>query len=102
MNALFSSFVMLNNSGDIRMLEWWVPFPINLKISRAIYPSLVILKDSFIHYMDESISFLKNGAILDLDSVNGENAVAFYNITNAERGVNFSVSYLREREPFFF
>lgn len=41
-----------------------------------------VLKDSFIHYMDESLSFLKNGAILDLDSVTGSGTVIFYNITN--------------------
>lgn len=41
-----------------------------------------ILKDSFIHYLDESLSLLKNGAILDLDSINGNKAVSFYNITN--------------------
>ena len=40
-----------------------------------------VLKDSFIHYLDESMSFLKNGAILDLDSVKGDKAVSFYNIT---------------------
>ena len=39
-----------------------------------------ILKDSFVHYLDESISLLKNGAILDLDSVDGKKAVSFYNI----------------------
>ena len=43
---------------------------------------VLILKDSFIHYLDESMSFLKNGAILDLDSVKGDKAVAFYNITS--------------------
>jgi len=42
-----------------------------------------ILADSFLHYDDESMSFLKNGAILDLDSIDGEGAVKFYNITNA-------------------
>lgn len=41
-----------------------------------------VLKDSFIHYMDESMSFLKNGAILDLDSVKGDKVVSFYNITS--------------------
>lgn len=41
-----------------------------------------ILKDSFLHYTDESLSFLKNGAILDLDSVKGDSAVLFYNITS--------------------
>ena len=43
---------------------------------------VTILKDSFIHYMDGSMSFLKNGAILDLDSIEGSKAVDFYNITN--------------------
>ena len=41
-----------------------------------------VLKDSFLHYSDESLSFLKKGALLDLDSVKGNDAVAFYNITN--------------------
>lgn len=40
-----------------------------------------ILKDSFLHYNDSSLSFLKNGAILDLNSINGDNPVTFYNIT---------------------
>lgn len=43
---------------------------------------VAIMKDSFIHYMDGSLSFLKNGAILDLDSIEGTKAVDFYNITN--------------------
>mgnify|MGYP003290900379 CR=1 FL=1 len=42
-----------------------------------------ILNDSFLHYNDESISFLKNGAILDLDSIHGSDAVKFYNITDS-------------------
>ena len=41
-----------------------------------------ILKDSFIHYLDDSLSFLKRGAILDLDSLDGGKVVSFYNITN--------------------
>ena len=42
-----------------------------------------ILKDSFLHYNDGSISFLSNGAILDLDSISkNSEAVNFYNITN--------------------
>ena len=41
-----------------------------------------VLKDSFLHYMDNSLSFLKNGAILDLNSIKGKDAVTFYNITN--------------------
>ena len=40
-----------------------------------------ILKDSFIHYMDESVSFLKKGAILDMDTLSGNKLVSFYNIT---------------------
>lgn len=45
--------------------------------------SVKILKDSFLHYLDGSLSFLKNGAILDLDSIEeGGEAVKFYNITN--------------------
>ena len=40
-----------------------------------------VVKDSFIHYNDESVSFLKNGAILDLDSIKGNSTVLFYNIT---------------------
>ena len=43
---------------------------------------VMVLKDSFLHYMDNSLSFLKNGAILDLDSVKGNGTVVFYNITN--------------------
>lgn len=41
-----------------------------------------VVQDSFLHYMDGSISFLKNGAILDIDSIKGDNPVLFYNITN--------------------
>lgn len=42
-----------------------------------------VLADSFLHYDDESMSFLKNGALLDLDSIDGTKAVKFYNITSA-------------------
>lgn len=42
---------------------------------------VTVLKDSFAHYLDDSMSFLKKGAILDLDSINGDKAVSFYNIT---------------------
>lgn len=41
-----------------------------------------ILKDSFLHYNDGSLSFLKNGAILDLNTIDGGEAVNFYNITS--------------------
>lgn len=40
-----------------------------------------VLKDSFLHYNDDSLSFLKKGAILDLDTIKGNKAVSFYNIT---------------------
>jgi len=36
---------------------------------------------SFVHYNDGSLSFLQNGALLDLDKVN-EDYVPFYNISN--------------------
>ncbi len=38
-------------------------------------------KDNFIHYLDDSLSFMKNGVILDLDNFN-ENLVPYYNITD--------------------
>ena len=42
-----------------------------------------ILKDSFLHYNDGSLSFLNNGAILDLNSISKTSeAVNFYNITS--------------------
>lgn len=41
-----------------------------------------VLRDSFLHYNDGSLSFLKNGAILDLNTIDGSEAVNFYNITS--------------------
>lgn len=38
-------------------------------------------KDNFIHYLDNSLSFMKNGVILDLDNFN-RNLVPYYNITS--------------------
>lgn len=38
-------------------------------------------KDNFIHYLDESLSFMKNGVILDLDNFN-EKLVPYYNVTD--------------------
>ena len=38
-------------------------------------------KDNFIHYLDKSLSFMKNGVILDLDKFN-KNLVPYYNITD--------------------
>ena len=55
-----------------------------------------VFKDSFLHYMDGSISFLKNGAILDLNSINGQEAVKFYNITNKSIITKSSDDYVIE------
>lgn len=41
-----------------------------------------VFKDSFLHYMDSSMSFLTNGAILDLESIGSGDVVKFYNITS--------------------
>lgn len=38
-------------------------------------------KDNFIHYLDGSLSFMKNGVILDLDNFN-EKLVPYYNVTD--------------------
>lgn len=38
-------------------------------------------KDNFIHYLNKSLSFMKNGVILDLDNFK-ENLVPYYNITD--------------------
>ena len=38
-------------------------------------------KENFIHYLDNSLSFMKNGVILDLDNFN-ESIVPYYNITD--------------------
>ena len=38
-------------------------------------------KNNFIHYLDNSLSFMKNGVILDLDKFN-KNLVPYYNITD--------------------
>lgn len=38
-------------------------------------------KENFIHYNDNSLSFMKNGVILDLDNFN-QNIVPYYNITD--------------------
>ena len=55
---------------------------------------VAVLYDSFLHYNDESLSFLKNGAILDLDSINGNDAVKFYNITSSSIIENDNNKYL--------
>lgn len=38
-------------------------------------------KNNFIHYLDNSLSFMKNGVILDLDNIN-TSLVPYYNITD--------------------
>lgn len=38
-------------------------------------------KENFLHYLDNSLSFMKNGVILDLDNFN-ESLVPYYNITD--------------------
>ena len=38
-------------------------------------------KENFIHYLDESLSFMKNGVILDLDNFN-QKLVPYYNVTD--------------------
>lgn len=55
---------------------------------------VTVLKDSFLHYMDGSLSFLKNGAILDLNSIEGTKAVDFYNITNKSMIEKMGNSYV--------
>ena len=39
-------------------------------------------KNNFIHYLDNSLSFMKNGVILDLDNIS-TSLVPYYNITDA-------------------
>lgn len=38
-------------------------------------------KENFIHYLDDSLSFMKNGVILDLDNFN-QKLVPYYNVTD--------------------
>lgn len=40
-----------------------------------------VSKESFVHYNDNSIGFMKNGAIMDLESAN-KSIIPYYNITN--------------------
>ena len=56
--------------------------------------NVTILRDSFLHYEDGGMSFLKNGAILDLNSINGKEAVSFYNITNESIIEKFNEGYV--------
>ena len=48
-------------------------------------------KNNFIHYLDNSLSFMKNGVILDLDNIS-TSLVPYYNITDASELINGSAS----------
>ena len=52
-----------------------------------------VLKNSFLHYDDGSLSFLKKGAILDIDSIS-MGLAKFYNINNSNNIIPFVLIYL--------
>lgn len=97
------SFYLFNDADDTFVKSGYVINPLSAKVEKYFFneeesyhenlSSMVvfkdvdnkdvsILKDSFLHYNDGSLSFLKNGAILDLNTVDNGEAVNFYNITN--------------------
>jgi len=97
------AFYLFDNSDNIFIKSGYVLNPLSNKVEKYFFEeevsyhenlssmiefkdidnnNVTILKDSFLHYNDGSMSFLKNGAILDLNSINGKDAVSFYNITN--------------------
>ena len=97
------AFYLFDDSDDVFVKDGYILNPLSAKNERFLFDKdttyksnlsgmvvfndtdnneVSVFKDSFLHYMDSSISFLKNGAILDLDSINGSEAVKFYNITN--------------------
>ena len=97
------SFYLFNNADDTFVKNGYVINPLSARVEKYFFneneeyhenlSSMVvfkdidkkdvsILKDSFLHYNDGSLSFLKNGAILDLDTINGGETVSFYNITS--------------------
>ena len=97
------SFYLFNNNDDVFVRDGYVLNPLSAKVEKYFFNEetgyrenlsqmiefkdvdnndVTVLKDSFLHYMDGSLSFLKNGAILDLGSIKGSNAVDFYNITS--------------------
>lgn len=99
----FGAFYLFDNSEDTFVKNGYVMNPLSAKSEKFFFSEdtsyrenlsqmvefkdvdnndVTILRDSFLHYMDGSLSFLKNGAILDLDSIGTGEAVNFYNITN--------------------
>lgn len=103
MGLSIGAFYLFDNSDNTFIKSGYVLNPLSSKVEKYFFSeevsyrenlssmiefkdidnnNVTILKDSFLHYNDESISFLKNGAILDLNSISGKDAVAFYNITN--------------------
>ena len=97
------TFYLFNDSSNAFVKSGYVINPLSSKVEKYFFEeetsykqnlssmiefkdidnkNVTILKDSFLHYTDGGMSFLKNGAILDLNSINGKEAVAFYNITN--------------------
>ena len=97
------SYYLFDDSDDVFVKSGYVINPLSPKVEKYFFnedvsykenlSSMVVfkdvddndasvLRDSFLHYNDNSLSFLKNGAILDLDSINGSEAVKFYNITS--------------------
>lgn len=97
------SFYLFDDSDDIFVKNGYVINPLSAKVEKYFFnenesykenlssmivfkdvdeKNVSILKDSFLHYNDGSLSFLKNGAILDLNTIGTGEAVNFYNITN--------------------
>ena len=97
------AFYLFNNADDTFVKSGYVINPLSAKVEKYFFnekeeyhenlSSMVvfkdvdkndvsILKDSFLHYNDGSLSFLTNGAILDLNTVGNGEAVNFYNITS--------------------
>ena len=100
---VLGAFYLFDDNDDVFVKSGYVLNPLSEKVEKYFFnenvgyhtnlssmvefkdvddKDVMVLKDSFLHYMDNSLSFLKNGAILDLDSVKGNGTVVFYNITN--------------------
>ena len=99
----FGAFYLFDDADDVFVKSGYVINPLSAKVEKYFFnedssykenlSSMVvfkdvddkdvsILKDSFLHYNDGSLSFLKNGAILDLNTIGEGEAVNFYNITS--------------------
>lgn len=97
------AFYLFDDSDDVFVKSGYVINPLSEKSEKYFFDELTsyhenlssmvvfndtdnnevsVFKESFVHYSDDSLSFLKKGAILDLDSIKGTDAVKFYNITN--------------------